>query len=415
MCYVGRWGVALALGSFFMLNSRGSELVKVEWTRSLLGSNYSRYIGWPTAYRTSKGEILVVFSGDREGHVCPYGKVQMIRSEDNGETWSGAKTVCDGLIDDRDAGVIELKNGDLVLFWFTSLAFTENTYKAYSDKHPEYLEIGRRIPDDQKRGALGSWARRSSDGGRTWSEPVRVPVMTPHGGKQLADGRILVVGVRDRQTEGMLEGDPNLPTRTLQVAESVDDGRSFRAIGRIPLNGVKMHWSICEPTFYESQDGTLTALIRYEMSKDGLYDSKKKYPRYMLRSTSRDGGKTWSEVEFSNLDGFPPHVMRLSDGRLLCSYASRTVGRLGIYASISSDDGKTWAAEHEMQIAKCTSDDIGYPSTVENPDGTLLTVYYDHLESGKPAKLVGTKWRLNHGIGRSKVDNADFESVKEVK
>ena len=43
-----------------------------------------RYIGWPSIVLTDKGEMLVVFSGDRDWHVCPWGKVQWVRSADGG-------------------------------------------------------------------------------------------------------------------------------------------------------------------------------------------------------------------------------------------------------------------------------------------------------------------------------------------
>lgn len=52
-----------------------------------------RYIGWPTIVRTSKGELIVTFSGDRDAHVCPWGKTQMVRSRDNGKTWSDVVTI----------------------------------------------------------------------------------------------------------------------------------------------------------------------------------------------------------------------------------------------------------------------------------------------------------------------------------
>lgn len=371
------------------LAADAASAAQIEWTRPLL-KDYTRYAGWPTACQTSKGEILVVFSGDREAHVCPYGKVQLTRSQDGGETWSKVETICNGPIDDRDAGLIELKNGELLLFWFTSLAFHE--YKDVAAKHPEYEKVYNALTDDQRRQALGSWARRSADGGKTWSEPVRVPVMTPHGGKLLKDGRILVIGVHDRQVEGMLTTDPNPPPKTISVAESTD-GCSFCVIGQIPVDHLEPHWSLAEPTFYESQDGTLTALIRYELPKGGRPSNSNTYPRYMLRSTSTDGGKTWTRADYSNIDGYPPHVLRLRDGRLLCSYASRTVGRCGIYAAFSYDDGKTWDAAHEVRLWASENPDLGYSSTVENADGTLLTVYYANFEKDKPVTVVGTKWR----------------------
>ena len=389
------WAIGGGSGAWTRLLDEPSDAtsVRVEWTRPLL-RDYDRYIGWPTALRTSKGEILVTFSGDREAHVCPYGKVQMTRSSDDGETWSVAETVCDGPIDDRDAGVLEMPNGDLVLFWFTSLAFHEYKIK----DHPEYEEIYRSISDDAKRQALGSWSRRSTDGGRTWSDPVRVPVMTPHGGVLLKDGRILVVGQSNRQTAGMLAEDPDPPPETFKVVASCDGGRSFSVIGTIPRDGVKPHWSLAEPTLYESEDGTLTALVRYELAPDGTWSNDKVYPRYMLRSDSRDGGRTWSKLTRTNLDGFPPHVLRLKDGRLLCSYASRTIGRRGVYVALSYDDGKTWDGAHAMKLASSENDDIGYPTTVENPDGSLLTVYYAYPNKGCPATLVGTKWRFQNRL-----------------
>ncbi|HWZ34774.1 MAG TPA: hypothetical protein VNW51_01370, partial [Mucilaginibacter sp.] len=32
----------------------------------------NRYLGWPTILKTNAGRLFVVFSGDRDSHVCPY-------------------------------------------------------------------------------------------------------------------------------------------------------------------------------------------------------------------------------------------------------------------------------------------------------------------------------------------------------
>lgn len=364
--------------------------VHQKWTRNLLGDDYGRYVGWPTLTRLRSGELVSVFSGDREGHVCPYGKVMLIRSTDGGETWSKPTVICDGPIDDRDAGLLELANGNLVLFWFTSLAFIE--YRDYYEKHPEYLEIGKKIPDDLKRQSLGSWARRSTDGGKTWSEPVRVPVMTPHGGRQLRDGRILVVGLHNSQVAGILSTDRPQAPKHFGVAESTDGGRSFHEIGRINHDGIKSHWSFAEPSFVEAPDGTLTAYFRYELGPDGTWSNKKTYPRFMFRSMSKDGGHTWTNMERAELDGFPPHFLDLGGGRVLCSYGSRTPGRTGIYAAFSADGGKTFDAATERCIYRTPFEDCGYPSTAKLDDGSYLTVFYAYPRRGVPAALTGVKW-----------------------
>ncbi|MFZ9792567.1 MAG: hypothetical protein ACO3F3_09545 [Gemmataceae bacterium] len=64
------------------------------------------YHGWPTLARTRDGELLLVCSGGREAHVCPFGRVDLFRSKDGGKTWTWPQTLLDGPLDDRDAGVV---------------------------------------------------------------------------------------------------------------------------------------------------------------------------------------------------------------------------------------------------------------------------------------------------------------------
>ena len=83
------------------------------------------YHGWPTVARRSNGELIVVCSGGRPGHVCPFGWVEMMRSRDGGESWSWPRILTDSAIDDRDAGVCETAEGSLLVTTFTSLAYVE--------------------------------------------------------------------------------------------------------------------------------------------------------------------------------------------------------------------------------------------------------------------------------------------------
>ena len=39
------------------------------------------YSGWPTLARTKAERLLLVYSGGREAHVCPFGRVEMMQSD----------------------------------------------------------------------------------------------------------------------------------------------------------------------------------------------------------------------------------------------------------------------------------------------------------------------------------------------
>ena len=94
---------------------------KIEEIRTI--SLQNRYHGWPTLTRCKSGELMVVCSGGRDSHVCPFGRVELIRSSDNGKTWTFARTILDGPVDDRDAGIVETYRGTLLVSTFTSNAY----------------------------------------------------------------------------------------------------------------------------------------------------------------------------------------------------------------------------------------------------------------------------------------------------
>jgi len=331
----------------------------------------NRYIGWPTIGKTKSGELLAVFSGDRDLHVCPWGKVQMVRSHDNGKTWSEPETINNYLLDDRDAGILETQSGTLLVSWFTSLAFdTADFYKAY----PQWKRHAEKLSPEVKKFWLGNWTRRSTDNGKTWETPVKQNVSAPHGPIELKDGRLLYVGT------GKLLGE-----KVLAVEESVDDGRSWQMLATINIPEDTDIKNYHEPHVAEMPDGKLVALVRYEPS-----DRTK---CFLQRSESYDGGKTWTTTHTTLMWGYPPHMIVLENGWLLNVYGVRRK-RYSERACISKDGGKTWDIENEIILAHARNGDLGYPASVQLDDGSILTVYYQIDQAGEKTSLHCTHWRL---------------------
>ena len=76
----------------FAVNKKSSPTAKVHDLR-VISKMPEFYHGWPTLTRRANGQLLAVWSGGREAHVCPFGRVDMMRSHDNGETWTWPRTL----------------------------------------------------------------------------------------------------------------------------------------------------------------------------------------------------------------------------------------------------------------------------------------------------------------------------------
>jgi hypothetical protein len=121
-------------------------------------------------------------------------------------------------------------------------------------------------------------------------------------------------------------------------------------------------------------------------------------------AVSDDLGHTWTESQSSQRWGFPPHLLPLSDGRLLASYGYRRPP-YGQRASVSSD-GLNWTEVPEFILrADAPNEDLGYASSIELAPGEILTVYYQSdarpegykqhvVEDRVRPSLRATRWLL---------------------
>ena len=374
------------------LAARESGRAEIAWTRTVCVEP-NRYIGWPTVCRLKNGDLVAVFSGDRDQHVCPYGKVQLVRSTDGGETWSAPKTIANGLLDDRDAGVVQLPNGEIVVTWFTSIAYNSDWE---ASRHPEFRRHHEKLPPELVDANLGYYLIRSADNGETWTKPLKLVNcdQTPHGPILLKDGSLLQIG--RRSVEDKFAAGKNLFGKTIiSISRSTDGGRTWSYVcPEIPSsNGEgEVPHMFHEPHVAELPDGTLVGMVRYH-GDDG--NPRLRNHGYMRITFSKDGGKTWSPMAKSPLLGLPPHLLALPDGRLVCAYGRR-VGEYGCgeFAAVSDDGGRTWDTANEITLEPSHNGDLGYPASTLLADGWILTVFYQQLNRGEKTRLMATKWRL---------------------
>ena len=355
-----------------------------------MGSKFP-YHGWPTVARIQDDVLAAAGSAFRMAHTCPFGKVAMFTSGDEGKTWSPPAVLVDTLLDDRDAGLCRLDDGSILLNWFDAdlkarrddwinwfnIADLELRKARIREAGEDYYQIatayldavagntGSQIP-------CGSYLKKSTDCGHTWTEPVSVPITSPHGPIQLSDGNVLYVGKNYSDREGDVSG--------IFAYQSTDGGLSWKYLSTVPMCAEINSKHPCEPHAVQMGNGKILCLIRIDQGFT------------IAQSISEDNGKSWSEAVSLGVNGSPPHVIQHSSGTLICAYGRRQPP-FGQRVMLSNDCGKTWLQDLVLRDDGF-SWDLGYPSSVELKDGSILTVYYQALNKGEPPSFLYTKWKL---------------------
>ena len=369
------------------------KIVKIGGTKTIMSNPYSKhnYFAWPTVARLQNGKIAVTASGFRLAHVCPFGKCVIAYSENEGETYTMPAPVIDTVLDDRDAGVVPFGESNVIVTSFNNAVEFQrgcnylNVPKAYKEA---YLDA---VTEEEEQQAIGATFRISNDCGVTFGEIFKSPITSPHGPVELPDGTLLWVGRTFNS-----KNEQRIGIDCIQAHKINPEDGSMEFVGEIEnveVDGTQP--LLCEPHAIVLEDGRILTHIRVQNYKIGLFTT--------FQSESSDNGKTWTKPKqiLPNCGGAPAHLMKHSSGLLISTYGFRgephDTKPFAIRAMFSRDNGKTWFGHCDIYKTD-TSSDLGYPSTLELADGSLLTVFYAKETEEDSAVIMQQKWRFEDEI-----------------
>lgn len=320
---------------------------------------------FPVAIRLESGEILAVLRGGGP-HIGRGGRLDLVRSADNGKTWSAPQMVIDGPEDDRNPAFGVLADGTLLLGFVILSGYDESGLKFTSERR-----------EDRK--VDGVYLMRSEDNGKSWSEPqLSETIHSFYEGQgtvsaygkiiQLDDGTVLMTVYFQFNDERGHES---------YVYRSTDGGHTW---GQPAL--LAKHFN--ETALAVLPDGRLLAAMRSEKSA------------HLATTVSTDGGHTWTEPVIITKDReHPADLIVLEDGRVLMAYGVRNAP-MGARAVLSEDGGTTWDTDRKVILADdAPNTDCGYPSSVQLDDGRIVTLYYqvdDRENAPRSAKAKAVIW-----------------------
>lgn len=354
---------------------------QIETVMSNQGSRHN-YFGWPTVTRLKNGKVAVASSGYRLDHVCPFGKMVVSYSDDEGKTYTAPAPVIDTVLDDRDGGIMSFGKSGVIATSFNNTIAFQKGYCQYTPSTAEYrkayLDL---LTLDEESRDLGSTFKISHDNGVTFSPLYKSPVTSPHGPCELDNGTVLYVGT--------VFGTRESTESSIQAWEINTENGEMTKVGDIPRADYPGKTFPCEPHAIDLGGGKIICHIRV---CGGGIDGENVFTTY--QSKSEDYGKTWTVPE-QILDiegGAPAHIMKHSSGMLVSVYGYRKAP-FGVKAMFSRDEGKTWDRGYDVYVNNVNLD-LGYPSSIELDDGSILTVFYAHKTSGEPATIMQTRWKF---------------------
>lgn len=319
----------------------------------------------PAMVTTNKGTLLALCDArvEKPGDAPNNIDLALKRSVDNGETWERMKILIDfpGYQAACDACMlVDRQTGSIWIIYDHIWPTLESLEKA-NRTLPQGLQ-----PDGRGR-IIMLHAIVSDDDGQTWSQPRDITSMltqpgwtgvmaAPGMGIQMRNGRLVVPCYFSRGKPATNERDHST------VAYSDDHGKTWQlGAGAGPATN--------ECQVLELADGSLMLNMRSYHGKG-----------CRAVATSRDGGKTWSELrhEYALIEPrcqgsfirYTDRQGRYARNRLLFSNPAHKKDRVNMTVRLSYDEGRTWLLSKVIYPGPSA-----YSCLTALPDGTIGLLY----------------------------------------
>jgi len=223
-----------------------------------------------------------------------------------------------------------------------------------------------------------SWFYVSMDRCHTWEGPFSYPTF---------DRPII-----SARTDYLVNGPDDLMAFITSGKDNNQEGRVFMTRTRDGgANWTFETWIGPEP------DGFSIMPTTVRLSENEIYTGlrrKEGDTHWIDGYLSEDNGDTWTLVNrpaesTGGSYGNPGSMLELEDGRLAIAYGYRSQP-YGMRARLSEDRGRTWGEEIILRD-DAGSWDLGYPRTVQRPDGKLVTIYY-YNDEDQERYIAATIW-----------------------
>jgi hypothetical protein len=339
---------------------------------------YGGFVGWVSPVRLRNGEWLVGFSagywhasaptplrfspeniesyikmGLPADIVAPTGgRAMIIRSGDEGKTWSKPVTILDTPDDDRHPAFMEFPDGTLICTVFTYPGADE----ADVLKNPQL--------------AYRTAIIRSFDHGRSWDQKLIRPP-SPFIGDETNGPMVLL---KDGSVLLTIDGSPKDGSPAQAAFFTSNDKGSTWTL----LSTVKAGNQLQEVIVSKEMDTEKSRVLSkehdlYEANTAVLPDGQ-----WVMMARpegdicwSGDQGHTWTEPVSFGMRMYAPSLYVLRDGTLVCLHGSYEPDHSGLRVIFSTDGGHTWISpskNYGFLVSRC----YGYGKAMVLPDGSLF-------------------------------------------